>query len=139
MNYYYADLLSVGDDSLAISKFVQSAINNFTSTALYNTAKVADEHDRCLNTTITNYQKYITNIAGRRMIDPYSAIHRGASNYYHIFTSQLVQYLLANGIIWEHSDTESRLGNNFSNILYYFSLKKKHRLHGDWNLGTDNT
>lgn len=117
MNYYYSDLVNVGQDDLKIGKFVHGAINNFVTTDLYTTAKIADDYDRGLNTTITAYEKTIRDIAGRSMRDPFSATHRGASNFYHIFTSQLVQYLLANGIIWQNKDTETRLGYKFSNTL----------------------
>lgn len=117
MSYYYADLVNVGEDEQSKAKFVRGAINNFVSSDLYNTAKIADEYDRGLNTTITSYEKTIRDIAGRSMRDPFSATHRGASNFYHIFTSQLVQYLLANGIIWQSKDTETRLGYKFSNTL----------------------
>lgn len=117
MNYYYSDLVNVGQDDLKIGKFVQGAINNFVTTDLYTTAKIADDYDRGLNTTITAYEKTIRDIAGRSMRDPFSATHRGASNFYHIFTSQLVQYLLSNGIIWHNKDTEKRLGYKFSNTL----------------------
>ena len=117
MRYYYNDLIAVGEDELNISRFVHEAINAFTASDLYKTAQIADDYDRGQNTTITHYQKYITNLAGQRMVDPYSSTHRGASNFYHIFTSQLVQYLLSNGIIWQNEDTARRLGNRFDNQL----------------------
>ena len=117
MNYDYTDLLAVKDNDLELARFVYSAISNFKTTDLYKTAKIADDYDRGENTTIRNYQRTITTLSGSVVPDRYRATHRGTSNFYHIFTSQLVQYLLANGITWQKPETETRLGADFSNKL----------------------
>lgn len=117
MSYNYADLIKVTGNPSDLGNFIQQAIMNFKGSALFKTAQIADDYDRGENTTITNYQRMIMTVTGDKRIDPFRATHRGASNFYHIFTSQLVQYLLANGILWNNDDTEKRLGANFSNQL----------------------
>lgn len=74
---------------------------------------MADDYDRCQNTTITNYQKMVTTITGERMPDVYSATHRAACAFFAIFTSQLSSYLLGNGVNWNKPDSKDRMGREF--------------------------
>lgn len=113
----YQDLLVVGERPTDIADFVHKVISQHESTELYKTAKAAQEYDRGLNTTIMNYQKLVTEITGRRVVDQYSANHRSASGFFHIDITQLNSYLLGNGIKWEKDDTKDRLGRLFDNRI----------------------
>ena len=113
----YQDLLAVGESERDRSEFVRKVIRNHASSDLYKTAKIADEYARCENTTIMGYQKMITLVTGEQVIDPYSAVHRSASNFFKIFVTQLSQYLLGNGTTWKNTSVKNRLGADFDNRL----------------------
>ena len=96
--------------------FVRKAIDEYLGSAAYTTAKTADEYDRCENTTIMSYQKMITTVTGSVVPDKYTAVHRSASNFFNIFTTQLNQYLLGNGVTWKDGAGE-KLGADFDTRL----------------------
>lgn len=112
----YQDLQAVGDGDKARADFVRKVITEHQSSPLYQTAKIADEYDRCRNTTTIQYQKYITDITGRKYIDRTAAVHRSCSNFFNIFTTQENQYLLGNGVSWKGGAAD-RLGADFDTRL----------------------
>lgn len=112
----YQDYLKVSDKELDRAAFVYKVINEHKSSNLYKTARIADDYDRCRNTTIMNYQKTITTVTGEVVPDQYSAQHRSTSNFFNAFTTQLNQYLLGNGVTWKDDDPES-LGKDFDTKL----------------------
>lgn len=114
----YQDLLKVPQNDLDRANFTRKVINEYKSGNGYRIAKIADEYDRCQNTTITNYQKTVRTLTGRMIPDLYSANHKSASNFYNIFLTQLASYLLGNGAEWNNKDTAEKLGKDFDNRLY---------------------
>ena len=96
--------------------FVRKAIDEYKGSAAYLTAKIADDYDRSENTTIMSYQKMITTVTGSLVPDKYTAVHRSASNFFNIFTTQLNQYLLGNGVLWKDGSGE-KLGADFDTRL----------------------
>lgn len=112
----YQDLLAVEQTDKARAEFVRRVITDHKSSALYKTAKIADEYDRCRNTTAMQYQKLITDISGRQYVDRLATVHRSCSNFFNIFVTQLNQYLLGNGVEWKQS-AEDKLGADFDTRL----------------------
>lgn len=112
----YQDYLKIKDEDKDRAEFVRGVIKDHKNSDLYKTARVADEYDRNLNTTIMEYQKTVTLVTGEVMPDVYSAVHRSASNFFNIFITQLVQYLLGNGVNWKGADPV-QLGKDFDNKL----------------------
>lgn len=108
----YQDYLQVSERDHDRAAFVLKVISDHKTSALYKTAKIADEYDRGRNTTIMNYQKTVTTVTGQVVPDVYSAVHRSASNFFNAFTTQLNQYLLGNGVTWKDKAPET-LGNDF--------------------------
>lgn len=113
----YQDLLAVPDNDRARAEFVRKVISERKQSPLYRTALVADDYDRCRNTTTMQYQKTITDLAGRVYVDKAAAVHRSTSNFFNIFTTQLNQYLLGNGANWDERTTKERLGADFDTRL----------------------
>ena len=113
----YQDLVLVGDSDRDRATFVKEAIEKHKGTPLYKIAKTADDYDRCRNTTIMRYQKTVATVTGEIVTDNYSATHRSTSNYFNIFTTQLNQYLLANGVTWGNAKTADKLGKDFDTRL----------------------
>lgn len=112
----YQDLIAVGESDKARVEFVRDAINKHQSSELYKTAKIASEYDHCRNTTAMAYQKMITDLSGRQYVDYTATVHRSTSNFFNIFTTQLNQYLLGNGVKWAGTASD-RLGKNFDTRL----------------------
>lgn len=112
----YQDLLAVGDSDRDRAVFARAAISKHQGSALYRTARIADDYDRCRNTTTMQYQKTITDLTGRSYVDPAAAVHRSTSNFFNIFTTQLNQYLLGNGATWKNG-AGNRLGSDFDSRL----------------------
>lgn len=110
----YQDLLAVPDRDRERAEFVRKVIAVHKSSALYQTAKIADDYNRCRNTTTMQYQKLITDISGRQYVDHTATVHRSTSNFFSIFTTQLNQYLLGNGVTWENG---TDLGADFDTRL----------------------
>lgn len=112
----YQDLLAVGENEAERAEFVRMAIREHQNGELFRTAKIADDYDRCRNTTTMQYQKMITDITGRQHADTTATVHRSTSNYFGIFTSQLNQYLLGNGVMWA-GNAGDKLGEDFDTRL----------------------
>lgn len=110
------DLHAVGEGDRERAEFVKRVINEHKSSDLYQSAKIADEYDRCRNTTAMQYQKMITDITGKRYVDQLATVHRSTSNFFQIFTTQLCQYLLGNGVSWKNGAGD-RLGADFDTRL----------------------
>jgi len=111
------DLLAVPQSDKARAEFVRTVIEEHKRSDLYKTAVVGDEYDRNQNTTITNYQKLLQSAAGELVPDTWSPNHKAASGFFSVMTTQLTQYLLANGVKWNKEDTKKALGMNFDTRL----------------------
>lgn len=110
----YQDLLAIPNDDKSRAEFVNKFIDDYKGTKLYLTAKLADEYDRGLNRTTVQYQKMLTDLTGRTYADRTATVHRSCSNFFDIFTTQLNQYLLANGVTWQN---DPDLGKDFDTRL----------------------
>lgn len=113
----YQDMLAVGQSDIEKADFVLRAINDHKNSELYKTAETADTYYRCKNKTTMEYQRTYTTVEGAVVPDNYTATHRTCSNYFNLFVTQLVQYLLGNGAKWSKDETAGKLGNDFDNRL----------------------
>ena len=97
--------------------FVLQVINEHKATMLYNTAVIADQYDRQMNTTIMLYQKALYNLQGKPVDDKWSANYKLASNFFARFVTQETQFLLGNGVTWGNPSTKEKLGDDFDTQL----------------------
>ena len=130
----YQDLLAVGEDEHERAEFVRRVISEHQTSELYKNAVTADAYDRCRNTSAMEYQKMITDMAGRQTVDTTATVHRSTSNFFNIFTTQLNQYLLSNGATWAGVAGE-KLGDDFDTRLQQAG---KHALVGGVSFGFFN-
>lgn len=121
----YQDLLAVGENKRARMEFIEKTIRDHKSTVAYQTAEAADAYYRHENPTITRYEKFIYDMAGRAVRDPFSPNHKIASNWYFYFTVQAVQYLLGNGATFKEQSTKDRLGKDFDTQLQRLATYSK--------------
>ena len=109
----YQDLLDIRETEEARMEFVRAVITDHQSSELYRTALVAEDYYRRRNRTILDFQKWLTKNTGELVPDVYTANYKLTSNFYNRFTTQLVQYLLGNGISFENEETLEKLGKDF--------------------------
>ena len=113
----YQDLIAVGESDTERMDFVRQLINEHISSPMYKTAKIADEYDRQMNTTIVQFQRVLYSLEGRAVDDIWSANYKLASNYFRRFITQENQFLLGNGVTWQNEDTGDKLGKDFDTKL----------------------
>lgn len=119
----YQDLINItgegnaNRDERSVMDFVRTVINDHKSSDLYRTAKIADRYDKKHNVTIEEYQKLLYTISGKAVPDNYSANWKVKSAFFHRFNLQEVQYLLGNGVVWNNSSTNDKLGKDFDTRL----------------------
>lgn len=132
----YQDLLEIGENEGKRMEFVRAVINWHKTTDLYRTAEVAEEYYNRKNRTIMEYQKLLTKMTGEIVPDVYTANYKLASNFYGRFTTQLVQYLLGNGISFSNDNTLESLGEDFEHKVVQAtkSALKGGVAFGYWNL-----
>lgn len=112
----YNDLVALGDDEKKRIDFVLSVMREHQSSPGFHTAAVADEYYRGVNTTITNYNKYIRDAFGRLVQDIWSPNHKIACHYYSYLVNQLALFLLGNGVSFNDQKTKERLGDDFDEV-----------------------
>ena len=93
------------------------AINEHKSSLEYKIAKDAEMYDRGKNVTMEKYQKFLYKMTGEKIIDTISPNHKIKSKYFDRFTTQLVQFLLGNGVTFSNEKTKEKLGNKFDTEL----------------------
>ena len=132
----YQDLLEVGQDEQKRVEFVQAAISDHESSALYRIAKDADAYYRHENPRILRLQKYIYDVLGRQVPDPTAANNKIPCRYYFYFVTQAVQYLLGNGVNFSNPSTAEKLGESFDYDLQNLATKALNGgvAFGYWNL-----
>ena len=96
--------------------FVKSVISDHMASAAYRTAITAQDYYNGVNTTITNFNKFIRDAYGRSIPDIWSPNHRIACHYYGYLINQLALFMLGNGVSFGKSETKEKLGKNFDHV-----------------------
>lgn len=112
----YQDLIGLNTEQERID-FISAVIKEHQSTPEYRIATAAELYYKHQNPTIMNFQKFIYNQFGQSVPDVWSANNKIPSNWYFIFTTQAVQYLLGNGVSFQNDDTISKLGKGFEKTI----------------------
>ena len=107
-----------------VKDFILNTITDYQSSDTFRNARLGDEYMRQLNTTITMYRKWLYDLEGNAVPDNFSPNYRCASSYYKQNITQLVQYLLSNGVTFENDATKDKLGgsdfdNKITRIVMY--------------------
>lgn len=106
----YQDLLECGADEKSRMEFIQMAINEHKSSALYKYAADAQLYYEGENPTIAKYEKIIYDMQGRAHVDAYTANHKIASSIFGRNVDQQNGYLLGNGVTFRDKGTKEKLG-----------------------------
>lgn len=113
----YQDLVAVGENEEKRVDFVKAVISEHMASPVYRTAMVAQDYYNGVNTTITNYNKYIRDVYGRTIPDMWSPNHKIACHYYGYLINQLALFMLGNGVSFSDPKTKERLGKSFDKIM----------------------
>lgn len=109
-------MVAVGDDERKRIDFALTVMREHQSSPVFHTAAVADEYYRGVNTTITNYNRYIRDAFGKLVPDVWSPNHKIACHYYGYLVDQLALFLLGNGVSFNDQKTKERLGEDFDEV-----------------------
>jgi hypothetical protein len=99
--------------------FLLGAVNEHKASAEYRIAKDAEMYDRGRNVTIEKYQKYLFKMTGEKIPDVISPNYKLKSGYFKRFTTQLVQFLLGNGVTFSDEKIKKKLGEKFDTDLQH--------------------
>lgn len=131
----FQDLLALGDNEKARMDFVLAAMSEHKSSAKTKTAQRAADYFAGLNTTITNYNKFVYNLYGKAVPDIWSPNHKISCHYYRYFIIQEVLYLLGNGVSFTDNTTKERLGKDFDRKCVQAAIDALNagEVYGFWN------
>lgn len=113
----YQDLLSAGGSLKDRAEFITAAIAEHKASEAYKVAAAAEEYYAKRNVTMSKFQKFIYDVAGRKRKDMFSTDHKLKTGFFNRFVKQQVQYVLSNGVTFGKEETKERLGRGFDNAL----------------------
>lgn len=108
--------------------FIQKAINQHTNSDDYKKAVEAYEYYRQRNTAIMQYQKILYTVTGKPIEDVFSANHKTTSNFFYKIITQMIQYSLGNGLIFENEKVKEKFAGDIDlkikKIFRYAAIEK---------------
>ena len=114
----YQDFLKKRGANISdLGAFLYETITQHQASEEYQTAKDAEQYDMQRNVTIRKLQKWLYTMKGAKIPDIISPNHKLCSNYFNRFTTQLVQYLLGNGVTFPEDGIKEKLGVDFDTQL----------------------
>ena len=113
----YQDLVAVGEDESKRIEFVKEVIAQHRNSKDYKDAEIAEAYFDGENVTIVNYEKFLYDAFGRKVLDVWSPNHKIACHYYRYLVVQLALFLTGNGVSFAEAATKEKLGADFDVTL----------------------
>lgn len=114
----YQDFLAVGDDETEIGNFILQLIADHESSDQFKTGQIAGEFYRHNDPYQEKIEKWIYDANGNKILDKYSPNHKLTANWHFVLTTEMVGYLLGNGISFTKPEIKEKLGGSkFDNVL----------------------
>lgn len=107
----YNDLMLCESDKERID-FIRKAINDHESSPMFQTGKIAGEFYRNKDSALENQKNYVYDSDGNAIEDTVSPNHKLTANFFYLFTTQLVAYLLGNGVSFDKPEIKKKLGGS---------------------------
>lgn len=124
----YQDFLREATTDENKINFIQKAINQHTNSDDYKKAVEAYEYYRQRNTAIMQYQKILYTVTGKPVEDVFSANHKTTSNFFYKIITQMIQYSLGNGLIFENENVKEKFTGDIDlkikKIFRYAAIEK---------------
>lgn len=111
--FTYQDLEAVGLFEKNRVDFIQRAITDHQQSEAYLVAKDAESYYAKKNVTIEKFQRFLTDVLGRKVPDMFSANYKLKTGMFRRFVIQQTQYVLSNGVTFENEKTKEKLGSDF--------------------------
>lgn len=124
----YQDFLREATTDENKINFIQKAINQHINSDDYKKAVEAYEYYRQRNTAIMQYQKILYTVTGKPVEDVFSANHKTTSNFFYKIITQMIQYSLGNGLIFENENVKEKFTGDIDlkikKIFRYAAIEK---------------
>ena len=111
--FTYQDLEAVGLSEKDRGDFIRRAITEHQQSEAYLVAKDAEAYYAKKNVTIEKFQRFLTDVLGRKVPDMFSANYKLKTGMFRRFVIQQTQYVLSNGVTFENEKTKEKLGSDF--------------------------
>lgn len=108
----YQDFLRECTTDSNTINFIQKAITAHRNGEPYKKAVEAYEYYKQRNTAIMEYRKILYTVTGKPVEDVFSANHKTASNFFYKIITQMVQYSLGNGLIFENEESKGKFSGD---------------------------
>lgn len=105
-----------GSDASKID-FIMRAICLHEGSPAFKVGRDAGLFYRQIDEELENYQKKIYDMEGNAYDDNVSPNHKLKTNFFYVFTDQMVQYELGNGVSFDNGEIKKKLGNDFDYAL----------------------
>lgn len=109
----YQDMIHDLERGVRIEDEVEKIIDDYQSSGIFQQAWIAEDYYTGNNTTITNYQRMITDAYGKMVPDRWSPNHKIACHDYRKLVIQEALFLLGNGVSFNGDTTKEKLGEDF--------------------------
>ena len=124
----YQDFLREATTDENKINFIQKAINQHINSDDYKKAVEAYEYYRQRNTAIMQYQKILYTVTGKPIEDVFSANHKTTSNFFYKIITQMIQYSLGNGLVFENGNVKEKFTGDIDlkikKIFRYAAIEK---------------
>lgn len=92
--------------------FIKNAISAHESSEMFRTGKIAGEFYRNKDSELENQKNYVYDSDGKAIEDTVSPNHKLTGNLFYLFTTQLVAFLLGNGVSFDNPKIKEKLGGS---------------------------
>lgn len=92
--------------------FIKKAITEHETSPMFLTGRIAGEYYRNKDSVLEASKNYVYDASGNAIEDTISPNHKITANFYYLFTTQLVAYLLGNGVSFDNPDVKKKLGGS---------------------------
>lgn len=93
-------------------QFIGDAINEHELSDMFKVGKTAGEFYRNIDVELERQKNYIFDSDGNAIEDTVSPNHKLTANFFYLFTTQLVAYLLGNGVSFDNPEIKDKLGGS---------------------------
>lgn len=114
MTYQYFQFIAERD---GIGKAIEAAISAEQGSECYRAAQVAEDYFNKRNRTIMEFRKMLNTVSGGKIEDIYSANYKVRTLWYRLGVTQILNYLLGNGVDFD-TDIKDELGRKFDTVIY---------------------
>lgn len=104
--------LSLCDTEEERIDFIKSAISAHETSPMFITGKIAGEFYRNKDAELEKMENFVYDAAGNAIKDTVSPNHKLTANFFYLFTTQLVAYLLGNGVSFDNPKIKEKLGGS---------------------------